>query len=67
MISKRQEQQIGEGQPLKGLDTTKDHQDSILGICNLLLSRGKQGTAQAETILGRQVARFKQKCKYAGY
>jgi len=52
VISKRQEQQIGEGQPLKDLDTTKDHPDSTLGICNLLLPRGKQGTAQAETILG---------------
>jgi hypothetical protein len=48
-------------QPLKDLDTTKGHPDSTLGICNLLLPREKQGTAQAETISGLQVARFGQK------
>jgi hypothetical protein len=61
VINKRQEQQIGEVQPLKDLDTTKDHPDSTLGICNLLLPRGKQGTAQAETVLRRQVTGFDQK------
>lgn len=33
---------------MKDLDTSMDHPDSILWICNLLLSREKQGTAQAD-------------------
>jgi hypothetical protein len=48
VISKKQEQRIGIGQPLKDPDTSKDHPGSTLWICNLLLSTEKQGTAKAD-------------------